>query len=346
MLTVRLFEDSDKDSWDRYVQESESASCYHLAGWNSIIRKSFGHKTFYLLAEDSPNNVKGILPLVQLKSMLFGNFMVSVPFFNYGGLLSLDSKISELLVSKAIEIAHAERATHIEFRHKATFPYKDLKETSHKVCMELELPETADELFGSFPSKLRSQIRRPTKEGMCVRLGGEEELESFYSVFAVNMRDLGTPVYSKEFFRNIIREFSGTNKICTVYAKTGQPVASAFLLGFKNTLETPWAASLKSYARFSPNMLLYWESLRFACDNGYKIFDFGRSSPNSGTYRFKAQWGAKPLKLYWYYWLGENSVLPQLNPSNPKYKLAINVWKKLPLSITKLAGPMIVKNLP
>ena len=124
------------------------------------------------------------------------------------------------------------------------------------------------------------------------------------------------------------------------------PVASGFLIGFKKRLEIPWASSLKEYNKLSPNMLLYWSVLKFAIENGYKQFDFGRSSIESGTYRFKEQWGAKPIQLYWYYWLSNGGKLPELNPHNPKYQTAINIWKRLPLSVTKIIGPRIVKNLP
>ena len=160
------------------------------------------------------------------------------------------------------------------------------------------------------------------------------------------MRDLGTPVYSKSFFKNILEEFPETTWICTVYTKDKQPVASGFLLGFKEIIEIPWASSLRTYNRYSPNMLLYWSSVKFACEKGYKVFDFGRSTPNEATYRFKEQWGAKPVQLYWYYWIRNGGTVPELNPGNPKYSIAITIWKKLPVSMTRIIGPSIVKNLP
>ena len=93
-------------------------------------------------------------------------------------------------------------------------------------------------------------------------------------------------------------------------------------------------------------MLLYWTVFKFACDRSFKTFDFGRSTPDEGTYRFKEQWGAKPVPLYWYYWIGKGGELPELNPKNPKYRVAIAMWKKLPVSVTKVVGPSIVRNLP
>jgi FemAB-related protein (PEP-CTERM system-associated) len=344
-MGIRLYREEDKECWNKYVMETDTSTCYHLIGWKDVIERSFEHKTYYLLAEDRENKIKGILPLVHLKSIFFGSFMVSLPYFNYGGICTDNGEVCNQLLKEAIYIAERENAEHIELRH-IYHTNNELSVKTAKVSMRLELPKNAEDLWNSFPSKLRSQIRRPTKEGMYSRLGRENELYSFYTIFSINMRDLGTPVYSKKFFKNILKEFPETTWICTVYTKEGQPVASGFLVGFKDRLEIPWASSIKNYNRYSPNMLLYWNSLKFACEKGYRIFDFGRSTPGEGTYKFKEQWGAKPVQLYWHYWLRNNESLPELNPRNPKYQIAIKIWQKLPVSLTKLIGPLIVRNLP
>lgn len=344
-MAIRLFTERDRKQWDDYVMNSSKASCYHLIGWKDVIENSFRHNTYYLLAEDRNNTVKGILPLVWIKSALFGSYMVSLPYFNYGGICSDNEEVRDQLIKEAIHIAEKEKVGHIELRH-AQDVTNSLPSKISKVSMKLNLPATSEELWNTFPSKLRSQIRRPQKEGMYPKLGGEEELNGFYEVFSINMRDLGTPVYPKIFFRNILNKFPGKTWICTIYSKYGDPVASGFLVGFKKVLEIPWASSLRCYNHFSPNMLLYWSSLKFACESGYRVFDFGRSTPGEGTYRFKEQWGAKPIQLYWHYWLRNGGQLPELNPKNPKYQLAIKIWKKLPIVLTKFIGPRIVKNLP
>jgi serine/alanine adding enzyme len=360
-MKVRLFEHEDREPWDRYVMESSGASCYHLIGWKDVIEKTFGHKTYYLLATPDSNNtinpinsknssnpsnsIVGILPLVRLKSLLFGNFIISNPYFNYGGICGDNSEIQGLLFNEAIQIARKENAKHIEFRQVSPI-IGGLPVKTRKVSMRLELVSTSDDLWKSFSSKLRSQIRRPQKEGMYVKIGREGELDSFYKVFSINMRDLGTPVYSQMFFGHILEEFGEKTWICTTYTKEGKAVASGFIVGFKDILEIPWASSLRHYNHCSPNMLLYWSVLEFGCENGYKFFDFGRSTPGEGTYKFKEQWGAKPVQLYWYYWLPNGGLLPELNPQNPKYKLAINIWRKLPVSLTRWIGPSIVKHLP
>jgi len=343
-VEVRLFQAQDRDRWEDYVKRSPPATLYHQIGWKEVIERSFGHRGYYWLAEDPSGRIRGILPLVHLKSLLFGSFMVSLPYFNYGGVCAEEETVRSVLMEAAVEGAKRAGAAHIEFRQQA--PVRaDLPVKTAKVSMRLDLPASAEALFQSFDAKLRSQIRRPTKEGMEARIGGIEELDSFYEVFSINMRDLGTPVYSKTFFKNIMEAFPGISWIGTVY-KGAMPVASGFLLGFRETLEIPWASSLSEYNPLGPNMLLYWTVLKFACDRGYRIFDFGRSTTGEGTYRFKSQWGAKPVPLHWYYWIRNGGTMPELNPGNSKYRAAVALWKKLPVALTKLIGPSIVKNIP
>lgn len=345
MISVRLFKEEDKKRWDSYVVLSSHSTCYHQLGWKDVIEKSFGYKTYYLVSEDKKDGITGILPLVHLKSMLFGNFLVSLPYFNYGGICAENEKVQEMLLEEGTNIARSLNAEFMELRH-TTELHGGLAVKKAKVSMLLELPDSSESLWQSFTSKLKSQIRRSEKEGMYSKVGREEELDSYYKVFSINMRDLGTPVYPRRFFSNILEEFPETTRICTVYSKEGIPAASGFLVGFKHRMEIPWASSLRAYNRYSPNMLLYWSSLRFACENGYRVFDFGRSTPGEGTYRFKEQWGAKPVELYWHYWMRNHGHIPELNPKNSKYRMAIKIWQMLPVALTRFIGPAIVKNLP
>lgn len=344
-MGIRLLDRADTWKWDRYVLGSVASSCYHLSGWREVIERSFGHKTFYLMSVREGGEIDGILPIVQLKSVIFGNFMVSMPYFNYGGICADNAGAHEALLKEAVRLAFEVGASHMELRHSSP-EENGLHVKKAKVSMRLQLPANPEELWKSLQSKLRSQIRRPEKEGMYARFGRQGELDAFYKVFSTNMRDLGTPVYSRRFFERILDAFPDAVRICTVYTKSGEPAASGFLVRFRDTLEIPWASSLRDFNRFSPNSLLYWSVLKFACESGCGVFDFGRSSPVESTYKFKEQWGAYPRQLYWYYWLKNGDVLPEFNPKNPKYGMAIKIWKKLPLGLTRLIGPKIVKNLP
>lgn len=342
---MRVLTESDAGRWDDFVLRSASSNCYHQIAWRDVIERTFGHRTFYLLSEADSGSVDGVLPLVQLKSRMFGNFLVSLPYFNYGGVCTASEDARYKLLTEAKFLAAQLGVEHIEFRH-TEHSFGGLPVKRDKVSMRLTLAGGVEGLFKSFPAKLRSQIKRPEKEGMVARIGKMDELDSFYAVFSENMRDLGTPVYAKSFFLHIFEAFPETTWICTVRTKEGLPVASGFLVGFRETLEIPWASSLKRYNALSPNMLLYWSVLKFASESGYSVFDFGRSTPGEGTYRFKEQWGAKPAQLYWNYWLRNGGALPELNPKNPKYQLAIWIWKRLPLPVTRMFGPAIVKYLP
>lgn len=340
-ITISQLGDDTK-AWNLYIDANPATSLYHRAEWRALIHKSFGHECHFFYASCN-QKVVGVLPLVRLNSKLFGDFMVSMPYFNYGGAIADSLDIEQKLMASATEFAKQIGTGHIEFRDDS--PREDLSARTDKVNMILSLPETEEDLWTSFPSKLRSQIKRAQRENTQVATGGTECLADFYSVFARNMRDLGTPVYSKTLFNNILNTFAHNSKIIII-RHGNRPVAAAFLLGNKNTLEIPWASTINDVNHLSINMLLYWEVLKFAIKNQYLYFDFGRSSKGAGTFRFKQQWGAKPKQLYWHYWLPNNAEMPKLNPDNPKFALAIRIWQKIPIFITKIIGPLIVKNLP
>jgi serine/alanine adding enzyme len=336
--------ENDRPAWSELVAATPSAELYHDYRWRSVIERVFRHECHYLLARDAQGRARGLLPLVRLRSRLFGDFLVSVPFFNYGGVLADSPQAETALIGGAERCARALGVSHVELRHRdrqlADWPARD-----DKVSMSLELPATEDALFKSFDSKLRAQIRRPQKAGATCRAGGAELLADFYAVFARNMRDLGTPVYSRRLFAEILAAFPQEARLFVVDLH-GKPVAAGCTLIHRGTMEIPWASSLREANRDGVNMLLYWSVLRHAVETGCRIFDFGRSSKDSGTYRFKEQWGAEPQQLRWHYWLRDGGAPPQITPNNPKYRLAIALWKKLPLAAANLLGPQIVRNLP
>ena len=334
----------DRGSWDAFVTGTPASCLYHLYGWGDVIAETFGYRPIHLAATSSASELLGILPLVHLKSHLFGRMLVSLPYFNYGGICAERADVRDALFEAAVRVAKERRSDFLEIRHEDDWR-QDLPRKTSKVAMRLRLPGSSPELWKALGSKLRNQIERPQKEGMTAVVGREELLDDFYLVFATNMRDLGTPVYPRAFFSNILRTFPERTWIAAVYLN-GLPVAAGFVAGFRGTLEIPWASSLRAYNRASPNMLLYWTCLDFACRNGYSVFDFGRSTRGEGTYRFKEQWGAKPHPLYWYYWVRNGGGIPQVNPANPKYRAAIETWKRLPLGVTRWLGPMIVRNIP
>jgi serine/alanine adding enzyme len=330
------------EEWDAYVANHPRGLRYHEQSWKAIIEESFGHSTYYFSAHLPGGQLVGVLPLARLRSRLFGDFLVSLPFFTYGGVLGDCETVENDLMNEASGLAQELGCTHVEFRDTTRFA--GFPSRTDKVSMRLDLPATSEELWSSFSGKLRAQIRRAEREKPVVLVGGMELLEDFYSVFAHNMRDLGTPVYAFRFFATIFEHLADVRLV--VLRLQQRPVSAAVLIGHKDMLEIPWASTLRSVNPLGTNMLLYWTALRHAIEAGYSKFDFGRSTPNSGTYRFKKQWGAVPVPLFWHYWLPDGESVPKLNPENPKYRFAIALWKRLPLWVANKLGPPIVRNLP
>ncbi|MBW4056653.1 MAG: FemAB family PEP-CTERM system-associated protein [Proteobacteria bacterium] len=331
-------------AWNTFVNCHRDSTNYHQYGWRDVIEKSFGHQTYYLAARDNKNEICGVVPLVYMKSAFFGKFMVSLPFFNYGGILCNTEEAESILLDEINRMRRNLQAEYMEFRH-LTAPLKNLETKEHKVTMILDLQNDEDLQWKVLDPKVRNQVRKAEKNGLKVITGDFDLIDGFYEVFCRNMRDLGTPVYSRNFFQNILETFPDTTRIISVLLD-GQTIASGLMTWFRDTLEVPWASSINDFKEKCPNNLLYWEAIRFAVRNGSTRFDFGRSTPGEGTFRFKKQWGAQPVQLYWQYLLKEGKKLPELNPDNPKYRLAIKAWQKLPVSLTKMLGPGIVKNIP
>lgn len=329
--------------WDDYVDRQPQAALYHRYLWRDVIANAFGHSSHYFVARDAHGIICGVLPLVRLRSRLFGDFGVSLPFFNYGGPLADSPAVARQLLDQAAALARQLGLQHLEIR--SVEPVTDWPARTDKLSMLLRLPGDVEELESGLGAKLRSQIKRAQQENATVLLGGSELLDDFYAVFAENMRDLGTPVYAKEFFATILRSWPQQSHIVALRLR-GKPVAAAFLLGDRDLLEIPWASTLRSVNALNLNMQLYWEVLKLAIVRGYQFFDFGRSTQDSGTYRFKKQWGAQPLQHHWHYWLRDGGELPALKPDNPKFRLLIACWRRLPVFVTRLIGPPIVKNLP
>jgi len=371
---IKYAGDRDQERWDGYVRKRPDASLYHLFGWRDVIRRTYGHDTHYLMAvggapaaatqsgEKSaapPGETVGILPLVHLKSMLFGNCLVSMPFVDGGGILAESKGVEEGLLSEAVAIGRRIGADRIELRCERAIASCDdairtggdrraapslIARRSDKVRMLLKLPPSSEELVKSFRSKLRSQINRPLKEGCTSSIGGLELLEDFYRVVLINMRDLGSPVHSRALMRHVLEAFSEHSRIVVIY-NSGTPIASALITGFNGILRNPWASSDRKYAVMSPNMLLYLRMLEFGCDNGYRVFDFGRSTPGEGTYRFKEQWGAAPAPLHWYLIsLNGKSIDPNITGTE-RFEMAARFWRRLPLAVTRVLGPRIRKHI-
>ncbi len=340
MIRVERFSGTPEE-WDGFAVSQSGYTHFHRFQWRTLIETLFGHECLYLAARDSDGSLIGILPLVRVRSVVFGHYLVSMPFLNYGGPLGTEAGIQSL-VSEAIAIARSGGVRLLELRSRVPLDIS-LGVSHRKITVVLDLPDQADVLFQRFDSKLRAQIRRPQKEGVTVEFG-TQQVAPFFSVFARHMRDLGTPTQPFAFFRAIAEQFPQDCWFACAYLD-GKPVAGGCGFRFGDEFEMTWASSLRAYNREAPNMLLYWACMERAIADGLKRFNFGRCTPGAGTYRFKMQWGGQEEPLWWY-GLGATSDASTPSPHEGAFRFGPRIWRRLPASIATAFGPAIVRYIP
>jgi FemAB-related protein (PEP-CTERM system-associated) len=340
---IRVGSQVDPLAWDRFVEAHPDASFYHLWSWRHVFERAFDHRTEYLAAT-CDGRIVGVLPLVIVESWLLARHAVSLPFVNYGGVLATDARAPQALLDHATALAVRGRWTHIELRHKGRM-FGGLPFKQHKVTMAFTLPDSKQAAWDGLDRKVRNQIRKAQKSGLTAILGGGELIDCFYDLFAITMRDLGTPVYPKSFFAETLRRFPDRTRLAVVRRGT-QPVAAAFISTFRDVIEVPSAASLRDCRSLCPNHLLYWTVIEHAIDAGLRVLDFGRSTPGAGTFAFKEQWGARPGGLSWEYQMLSRPDMPDRSPANSKFAPAIAAWKRLPVGLTRVVGPHLVRSFP
>jgi FemAB-related protein (PEP-CTERM system-associated) len=339
---VTIEDCSDPGRWDSFIQERPDATGYHLWAWRGVFERAFGHPTTYLLASRE-GVTTGVLPLVSFRSMLFGRFLVSLPFVNYGGVLAIDDASANALVARASSIATLRHARYVELRHRER-RFDALVPKQHKVTMLLPLRSSVAQMWDALDRKVRNQVRKAQKSGLVALSAGIERLDDFYRIYAHNLRDLGTPVYARRFFEEVLCAFPERSGLVIV-THQNRPIAASVTWRWRDTVEVPWAGSLRAYNAMSPNNLLYWTIILGAIAEHARVLDFGRSTPNEGTFHFKRQWGAEPLPLWWEYDLLRGSM-PDNSPKNSRFRLAIETWKRLPLPLTNAVGPHLVRSIP
>ena len=327
----------------------------HRAPWLAAMQNAFGHRVIVLRAEmahdrsDSARRtaarVTGVLPLMLVRGPIFGKFLVSLPYVNTGGLWAADNTSADALIDAACELADQLDVKQLELRHEQPHqhPRFNLSKTQ-KVHMRMALPPTGDDMMASLKSKVRSQVKKSLREPFSVHIGRQNLLSDFYDVFAVNMRDLGTPVFAKRLFMEILDSFGDDAEI-VVLRDGDQPIAGALLVHDGATTEVPSASCLRHFNRRNANMAMYWHLITHAIDRGSTTFDFGRSSRDSGTFRFKKQWGAQPSPAHWQYYVRRGDP-EAMRPDSDGNRRLIEIWKRLPVGLTRIIGPPIVRGIP
>jgi FemAB-related protein (PEP-CTERM system-associated) len=331
---------ADQSRWDEFVDRCPEASFFHKAGWKTVLDKAYGHPTLYLFAERD-GEIEGILPLAQVKSLLFGNTLVSTPFCVYGGIAAVDKEAESALANAACEHAKKLGVDALELRNQRPsdrqWPTKDLYVTFRK-----EIDPDPEVNMKAIPRKQRAMVRKGIKAGLVGENGCD--WQRLYGVYSESVRNLGTPVFPAKYFR-ILAEVFGSDCDVLMVTHEGQDVAGVMSFYFRDEVLPYYGGSAGQARALKANDFMYWELMRQSAERGVRIFDYGRSKEGTGSYSFKKNWGFVPEPLHYEYFLVKSDQVPDINPMNPKYQLFIKAWKKLPLPIANLVGPLLARNL-
>lgn len=338
---LRELSEQDHVRWDSYVEKTPAATFFHRAGWQRVIEDSFSHNTHYVYVERG-GAITGVLPLVHLKSRLFGSALISIPFGVYGGPVADDATAHDLLDAHALDLANRLDVDYVEYRSREPsrpdWPCRDDLYFTFRRSIEAD-PEKN---LKAIPRKQRAVVRQSLEKGLTTSL--EDTADGVYGVYAQSVRNLGTPVFAKRYFRNLKQVFGKDCELLMIH-KDGRPVSGVLSFYFRDEVLPYYGGGTPDARKLGANDLMYWDLMRRAGEAGYRVFDFGRSKAGTGAFSFKKNWGFAPAPLHYEYRLRRIDSVPDHNPLNPKYRLMIAAWKRLPLPLANTLGPFIVRNL-
>jgi len=337
---VRTLPDTERAAWDSFVRAAPDGTFFHLTAWRRVIEEICGHRTHYLYASRG-DEVTGVLPLAQLKSRLFGHSLISTPFCVYGGVVAASQEDREALETHARGLAEQLGVDYLELRNTqasaGNWVTKDLYVTFRK-----RIAADDDTNMKAVPRKQRAMIRKGIDAGLQSKV--DRDIDAFYDMYSTSVRNLGTPVLAKRFFAALLDEFRDAADILTV-TKDGKPVSSVLSFYFRDEVLPYYGGGTADARDVKANDFMYWELMRHAVARGFTLFDFGRSKVGTGSYSFKKNWGFEPAALPYQYHLVRAPKVPDLSPMNPKYRAMIATWKRLPVPVTRVLGPMVARYL-
>lgn len=343
-LRVAELDERRLADWDDFVARSPAATFFHRTGWKRVIEKSLGHRAYYLYAHRG-DSIEGILPLVHIKSPLFGNSLSSLAFCVYGGPVAADDAVIEALDRSARALAERLNVSHLEYRHieLRSYTYTGAVEKADLyVTFRKPIDPDPEKNMLAIPRKQRAMVRKGQKAGLTSVV--DADCRRLHAVYAESVRNLGTPVFPRRFFEALKQEF-GEDCDVLVITHDGEPVAAVMNFYFRDEVLPYYGGGTARARELAANDFMYWEVMRRACERGYRIFDFGRSKRNTGAFAFKKNWGFEAQPLSYQYIMRRGDRPPDVNPLNPKYRLFIEVWKRLPLPVANLLGPHIARQL-
>jgi len=337
---VRLMQPDDMRRWDQFVFSCPEATFFHRAGWQTVIERAFGHRTWFLYSE-SDGEIQGILCLAQIKSLLFGNALSSLPFCVYGGIAAVSEPARHALDQAAQALAAQLNVDYLEYRNLRP-QHSDWSSKDLYVTFRRKMDADVEQNMLAIPRKQRAMVRKGIKVGLQSSL--DQGIERFYYAYSTSVHRLGTPVFSRRYFRLLKETFGEDCELMTI-TKDDCIISSVMSFYFRDEVLPYYGGGTNQARDVAGNDFMYWELMRRSCERGVAWFDFGRSKQGTGAFDFKKNWGFEPQPLSYEYQLHRNKVVPDHNPLNPKYRLFIKAWQKLPLSLANFLGPYIVKNL-
>lgn len=341
-LAIRELDNAEIPDWDHFVAEHAGATFFHRAGWRRVIERSFGHRAHYFYAERG-GNIEGILPLVHIKSMVFGNSLISLPFCVYAGPIAHNEEALRALDSAARDLADRLNVAHLEYRHiePGEYPGAVAKPDLYVTFRKRIDPDLEKNLL-AIPRKQRAMIRKGQNFGLRSEIDADSR--RLHRVYSESVRNLGTPVFSRRYFDELKREFGSACEFLVV-THGNRAVSAVMSFYFRDQVLPYYGGGTIDARTLAANDFMYWEVMRRACERGCRVFDFGRSKRGTGAFDFKKNWGfpAQPLSYQFIMRRGEKP--PDINPLNPKFRIFIEAWKRLPLPIANRLGPHIVRFL-
>jgi len=340
-ITIEVLGTNDTVNWDDYVKQHAQGTFFHLSGWQNVILNSFSHPCYYLIAKKN-DQVVGILPLVQVKSILFGHALISTPFCVYGGILADDEDSYKLLEKEACQLAETLQVDYLELRYNKEQQSELIVKQAHST-FGCSLPETPEAILAQVKKKQRAVIRHSIKNELSSEV--TRHVDDFYHLLSHSYRNLGTPIFSRQYFDQLMAEFSDCSDILIIKDSAGSPSTAVMNFYYKEQVLPYYGGGNRDSRTMKSADYMYYQVMCNASEKGCSWFDFGRSKNDSGPYKYKKNWGMEPQPLYYYYHLVKADTLPNLSPNNPKYKLFINLWQKLPLIVSRWLGPFLSKYL-
>jgi len=342
-IVIRTLSVKDRQAvaaWDAFVMSHPQATFFHRAGWQRVLREVFGHECRFLYAQRE-SAVVGVLPLAEVRSLLFGHTLVGLPFASYGGVVASDSDALVALEAEAVRLARALGVDYLELRNttrQQEWPVQDLY-----VAFQMPIPALLDERMLCIPQKRRNMVRKALKLGL--RAVTDDTLDNFFPTFAENARDHGTPTLPRRYFEELRSVFGRDCCVVSVHDRQGRCISSIMCFVHQQHVLAYYAGERAEARGLAANDLKYWEVMKWAHGRGCTVFDIGRSKKETGSYEFKRLWGFEPVQLHYQYVLMRRDTVPQKNPMNPRYRLLIKAWQNLPLPVANLLGPWLVRSL-